>query len=272
MFTPLLSLLSLADYLALPDQTSRADFEVFWFQPTGEPVGSPAARSWLCLVSLGRANPVPLYGQQGEVIRFTRDFLEDDDKEYSVAVFKLFNQSGEAPVIALSAGQHADLRAVYEVLAREHQATVPCFIILKALLKAFVMNLIRLQEQPFTPQDLQGKRVYQFLLLVEAHYASQTQVGFYAAQMGISPKWLNKILQLNLQKTATQLVHERLLLEAKRELTIQERTIKEIAFRLGFEEPSYFARFFRKHTGNSPTEFQEQMFQIVSGIAPKGSV
>ena len=152
------------------------------------------------------------------------------------------------------------------------KAAVPCFIILKALLKAFVMNLIRLLEQPFTPQDLQGKRVYQFIWLVEAHYASQTHVGFYAAQMGLSPKWLNKILQLNLQKTATQIVHERLLLEAKRELTIQERTIKEIAFRLGFEEPSYFARFFRKHTGNSPTEFQEKMFQIVSGIAPKGSV
>ena len=64
---------------------------------------------------------MPLYGRQGECIRFTRDFLEDDDKEYSVAIFKLFNQSGEPPVIALSAAQHADLRAVYEVLAREYQ-------------------------------------------------------------------------------------------------------------------------------------------------------
>jgi AraC-like DNA-binding protein len=252
-----LSLAPFAAADALPAKERREQFEIFWFQGGGEPLAYPPPVSWLCLVSLSRAYPVPPTDQPGQVLRFSREYLEEDDEEYAVDVFKLFNQSGEPPRLALSAEQDADLHAVLAVLAREQHRPAPSPLILRALLKVVLLYLIRWQQQRFTPQDVQEKRVHHFIQLMDTHYASQTQVAFYARELGVSAKRLNQILLAKLHKTATQIVHERLVLEARRELTAQKHTIKEIAFRLGFEEPSYFARFFKKHTGQSPSQFQQ---------------
>jgi AraC-like DNA-binding protein len=244
---------------ALPAEVRREQFEIFWFQAGGEHSTSPMPVSWLCLVSLSRAYPVPPTDQPGQVLRFRRECLEEDNEEFAGDVFTLFNQSGEPPRITLSAEQDADLQAVFAVLEREHQRAVPSPLVLRALLKVVLLYLIRWQQQRETPKDLQEKRVHHFIQLMDTHYDSQTQVAFYARELGVSAKRLNQILRAKLHKTATQIVHERLVLEARRELMAQKRTIKEIAFRLGFEEPSYFARFFKKHTGQSPSTFQQAM-------------
>ena len=57
------------------------------------------------------------------------------------------------------------------------------------------------------------------------------------------------------------MVHDRLVLEAKRQLAFSNRNVKEICYELGFEDPAYFSRFFRNHTGTSPHEFREIMFK-----------
>jgi AraC-like DNA-binding protein len=57
------------------------------------------------------------------------------------------------------------------------------------------------------------------------------------------------------------MIHKRLILEAKREMVSQSKTIQAISDELGFENASYFARFFKKHEGVSPTVFMEQMFK-----------
>jgi AraC-like DNA-binding protein len=83
-------------------------------------------------------------------------------------------------------------------------------------------------------------------------------IDFYADKLSISSKRLNQILKEKLQKTGMQLIHDRIILEAKRQIIHSEHTIKEIAYLLEFKDHPYFSRFFKQHTSQTPEEFKKQ--------------
>lgn len=101
-------------------------------------------------------------------------------------------------------------------------------------------------------------RIRQFEELLEKQFIQVRTIGAYADQMGLTPNHLNHICQKVLGKKASQLLHERLLIEAQRLLTHTANSVQEVGFRLGFEDPSYFVRFFKKHAGISPVAFRQQ--------------
>lgn len=78
----------------------------------------------------------------------------------------------------------------------------------------------------------------------------------YSRQLGISAPHLNSICRKLERQTAPAIIHQRLLLEAKRSLTYTGRAITEIAYQLGVVEPSHFTRFFKGKAGVSPKEFR----------------
>jgi len=102
-------------------------------------------------------------------------------------------------------------------------------------------------------------RLRQFEELLENQFVQVRTVNEYAAQMNVTPNHLNHICQQVLGKTASQLLHERLVIEAKRLLTHTARSVKEIGFLLGFADTSYFVRFFRKHAGSTPADFRQSV-------------
>ena len=136
-------------------------------------------------------------------------------------------------------------------------------VMLKALLKVFLLKLIQLKEEHFTKQDINEKRVYEFMLLLEMNYLEERTAEFYAGNLGISAKRLNQVLKEKLNKTAMQLIHDRIVLEAKRQIIHSENTIKEIGFNLEFKDRSYFSRFFKQHSGQTPQEFQKSVKEHV---------
>jgi len=99
------------------------------------------------------------------------------------------------------------------------------------------------------------KHYQDFENLVEQYFTTQKSIAYYASVMEISPKHLNRITQTVVQKTATEVITERVILEAKRMLMYLDESLVEIAFRLGYEEYSYFVRVFRKGSGMTPTQF-----------------
>jgi AraC-like DNA-binding protein len=80
----------------------------------------------------------------------------------------------------------------------------------------------------------------------------------YAAKMNITPNYLNALCRKKSGKSAGELIRQRILLEAKRLLAHSTMSISEIAFQLGFEDNSYFGRYFRRYTRLTPGEFRQQ--------------
>ncbi|MGH1518640.1 helix-turn-helix domain-containing protein [Chryseobacterium sp. JK1] len=126
--------------------------------------------------------------------------------------------------------------------------------ILKAYLRAFCLIITdQIQVQNTSEDD--KPRIQKLVSLIEEHYVTQKNTDFYAEQIKISAHHLNDIVRLSRGTTVKKMIAQRILLEAKRELSFGALTVKEIAFKLGFSDASYFSRFFKKHTGQNPDGF-----------------
>ena len=102
-----------------------------------------------------------------------------------------------------------------------------------------------------------GKRYFvQFQQLVEQYYREHRPLDFYAGKLNISTPHLNSICRQIADVTALQVIHERVLLEAKRNLFYTALTVREISDGLGFSEPAYFTRFFKRLHKMPPQEFR----------------
>ena len=99
-------------------------------------------------------------------------------------------------------------------------------------------------------------KIKQFESELEKYFRTQKLPSFYASQLSITLKHLNRISNEILAKTATEVIINRVVLEAKRMLTDKNLSVNEIAEALGYEDYSYFARVFKKHSGLSPTAFR----------------
>jgi AraC family transcriptional regulator, transcriptional activator of pobA len=93
--------------------------------------------------------------------------------------------------------------------------------------------------------------------LLENQFCKQKLVGNYAAQLRVTEKRLNMATSKILDKSPKQMIDERIVLEAKRLLAHTHESVKEIGFALGFDEPTNFIKYFRKHHHSTPVEFRE---------------
>jgi len=97
-----------------------------------------------------------------------------------------------------------------------------------------------------------------FTQLIEENFRSHLPLEEYASKIGISKPHLNSICRQYADRTALQVIHQRLLLEAKRNLVYTVMTVSEISNSLGFSEPPYFTRFFKRLEGLSPQQFRQR--------------
>ena len=127
-------------------------------------------------------------------------------------------------------------------------------------LQRLFIVLYRLWQQNETVQNSPNSLSVQYFRRFQ-HRVRQAgttlSIARLADELAITPVHLNRICQTIAGKSASQLVQEHMLNEARKYLTYTSYSVSEIAYLLHFEYPNYFARFFRKHTGLSPTEFRE---------------
>ena len=133
------------------------------------------------------------------------------------------------------------------------------------LVKNLLQNLLILAQQCAEAQGFEpiksGAELDYLLLfetLLEQHFKQQHQVSFYARQILISEKKLHKVTTQILGKPPKQLIDERVILEAKRLLSYSQDSVKTIAYDLGFDEPTNFIKFFKKHTDQTPNNFRQK--------------
>ncbi len=102
------------------------------------------------------------------------------------------------------------------------------------------------------------ERLEEFQELLESKISEIKKVSAYAKMMNLTAYQLNKITKTTLNKTCSALINEQIVLESKRQLLSTSNQISHIAFKMGYEDVSYFTRVFKKHVGYSPIEFREK--------------
>ena len=136
---------------------------------------------------------------------------------------------------------------------------------LEALLSLTLIELARSGKQTehgAKENDKRARYLNQFTQLIEQNYQTQQPVNFYARQLNITPTHLNTLCRELTGRSSLTLIHERLMLEIKRNLLYSDATISEISWALNFSEPAYFSRFFKRMAKVSPRAFREKFRQI----------
>ncbi|MBV6477957.1 MAG: HTH-type transcriptional activator RhaS [Ignavibacteria bacterium] len=202
-------------------------------------------------------------GFDGKAILFTDSFFcktEADIKYLRSSI--LFNDLFSVSQIQMSktASLFAHLFQLMEIeLENEKDISQPD--ILKNLLHNFLLLSEReRRKQNFTEIKKSADLDYVMLFkdILESNYRKLKQVSNYANKISITEKRLNQATSKILGKSPKQMIDERVMLEAKRLLVHTYQSVKEIGFDLGFDEPTNFIKFFRKHNNSTPVEFREQ--------------
>lgn len=193
-------------------------------------------------------------------ITFVKDFycIQTHDKEVACNGI-LFNNIYETPFVKPCEKETKKLNFILESLIEEFQQDETAqYDMLQSYLKQFIINSVRVkQENHVIKEDKETRLFKDFSLLVEQNFREMHAVTDYANRLGVSPKSITKHFQKMGTKTPSQFIKNRILLEAKRLLIYTDKTVKEIAFELGFNDPAYFTRFFTKAIFKSPLQFKK---------------
>ena len=154
------------------------------------------------------------------------------------------------------------LDALFESIDREYAEQAPGRdLMLQSLLNMLLVWLSRRSlEQTHaeaSQQDRGIEHVQAFARLLERDFREHRPIEHYAAKLGISAAHLNALCRRLAGQSALQMIHQRLLLEAKRHLVYTTLTVQQVSDSLGFSEPAYFSRFFKRYAGVSPRAFRQ---------------
>ena len=196
-------------------------------------------------------------GCTGFLLEFNTEFYSPKDKVASQRLRKASNKN----YCALELNRFDKLYAVLSSMFQEFRDKQEGYQeVIKACLDIFFIEVVRQSPNPKGEPKVNNpysqERFEEFLALLEKYLATHKQVSQYTDLMSLSPYQLNEITKSSVGKTASELINEHIVLEAKRYLLATPNQVKDIADLLGYEDFSYFIRFFKKHTGYSPEAFR----------------
>ena len=199
---------------------------------------------------------------KGFVLKFNESlFSVEAGEENLLLKYGIFDNINVQPVLHLDKDAVLLLNDLMQKMLLEYKnASELSTIIIASYLKIFLLQVYKLKDSH--QEELQASPeprylVYRsFKMKLEQQYRLQHAVQYYAAELAITPRALNEITHKYAGKTVSDLIKERLMLEAKRLLHHGKHSVKEIAGTLGFEDAANFTRFFTKNEGVSPQNFR----------------
>jgi AraC-like DNA-binding protein len=198
-------------------------------------------------------------GSTGYLLQFNLDFYNPSDQ----MARQFLRASTQKNFCQLEAQRAGRLFVVLDNLFREYSERQLAYqAAIQANLHLLFIEIVRHRQQAATHSDQQAhyaqQRMDELSELLESHLSKHKQVSDYAGMMNMSAYQLNAITKQVLGKTCSSLINEYVVLEAKRQLLATTNQVSQIADQLGYEDISYFIRFFKKHTGHSPEAFRKQ--------------
>lgn len=198
---------------------------------------------------------------EGYVVNFSDTFFKSFllQPDYLDA-FSFFDQDSINNVLTVAENVRAEICALFEnLLAQPHTASQLRDDMVRVLLLQIFITIERSDSVDRKKNGAKGKNavVRNFIRLIDKHYDRLRLPGQYAEMLSVTPNHLNALCKEHVGMQAGELIRNRIVLEAKRLLINLDLTVSEIAYKLNFNDNSYFTRFFRKETGMTPEDFRK---------------
>lgn len=175
----------------------------------------------------------------------------------------LFNNIYLQPHIRVAADIYTE---IVNVLGKMAEESAICNPYSEAVLRTYLQLILALcsKEKSKQLEIVDGTKklsieILDFQNLIEEYFKTERSPAFYASKLAMTSGTLSKKIKKEFGKTPTQLIQERVVLEAKKLLHLTQKSVKEIAFELNFKDEFYFSRYFKKSVGFSPLHYRENV-------------
>ena len=198
----------------------------------------------------------------GDAILFTDEYLYKYPQDLVwINNLKLFDLSTKPHLLKLSKKEYAELEILIKKIRSELNSkdNFACEEIQINILKTLLLILERNKRERLgnlTVHNKNGSLHQEFKDKLEENYSHSRSVRFYADLLNVTPKKLNQATTNYLGGSSKKIIEERVLLEVKRLLIYTNQTAREIGFSMGFNDPTNFNKFFKRHTNITPAEFR----------------
>ena len=196
-------------------------------------------------------------GSEGYWIAFNKEFALMCSSNFNA----LLRNAASRNFYELSEGDMRALFPVLQTILEEYQTKQAGFeYIIKASIEIFLIQFLRLRKKDDDAVVInlyQQEKLQEFMDLLETNISTMKHAAAYADMVSLSVFQLNSITKSLLGKTVAALIEDQIILEAKRQLLGTPNQVSQIAFEIGYEDVSYFIRFFKKRIGITPEVFRK---------------
>lgn len=196
----------------------------------------------------------------GFVIRFQSEFVSE-------TIFQLYHfYHDNANVFFSSNREFERFVTLCEILNEETKQGVVNYSIIRSLLSTLLTILEAEKSKSYNNYKINhpDSPFIKFLQLLEENFHQPVGVPFYAEKLFMSSRNLNLICKKILQKSVSEMIQTRRLMEAKHLLATTNKSINEIGFEIGYQEKAYFSNIFKKKTGQTPSNFRKEIKKLTS--------
>jgi AraC-like DNA-binding protein len=257
---------------AAPDEPHFHDFEELIVGITGKLEHFVDFKSgtveapMISFIAKGKVHQIVTKLQNGNfdmwVLRFKSEFIAE-------TIFQLYSSfHNNANQVLQTGACFTRLGTICEIISQEMKHSSPDLSIVRHMLSAlFIMiesERKKLPESENVDNSIQNETFINFLKILEDNFRRPLGVEFYAEKLFMSSRNLNLICQKIMNQSVSELIEIRKLTEAKNLLASTNKSISEIGFELGYNEKSYFSNVFKKKSGQTPSEFREEMQNLIA--------
>lgn len=203
---------------------------------------------------------------EGEIFLFTEDFLLLAPADFMVLhELSFFHNADENSALHLNQTEHESTAPLIDAISSEYQTLIyRSESVLRAYLHILLVQIQRIcaeqTRRTKNSQDTAAQRlVRRFRQLVTHHFQEEQAVSFYADRLGITVTHLINNVKSVTGQTPGRIIRQETVIEAKRLFAYTDMTAAEVGLRLGFDDPSYFSRFFQRETGVNTVGFRRSL-------------
>ncbi len=202
------------------------------------------------------------FSSSGVVVQFTEDRINNGELNTSLRRLLFFENA--AVVFENKKDLYEEINLLLTIMSKYLvESDANSKQVCSCLMQSIISIIVWQTSLKDLPDKVSIKNLLRdFYLLIETHYTDSVGIQYYTDKLGCSEKKLSDITKKHTGLSPLQVIHNRILLEAKRLMLFEELTHKEISYKLGFDSPASFSSFIKSKTGLSPIELVRKLTEI----------